>query len=94
MAPPLPATLDDLVTQLQDLDICPICTELYAHPDHLATRIPQCSHILGKPCLLEWLQSVHENANTCPVCRAKLWNEPASNDDLDEEVGMVSQLGF
>jgi hypothetical protein len=94
MTPPLPATLDDLLTRLDDLNACAICTELYAHPDHLATRIPQCGYILGKPCLLEWLESDHGNANTCPVCRTKLWNKPGPGDGLDVDETLVSQYRF
>lgn len=35
---------------------------------HFAVRLPQCNHIFGRPCIVEWLQS---NVS-CPLCRREI----------------------
>lgn len=35
---------------------------------HYAVKLPQCNHIFGRPCIVEWLQS---NVS-CPLCRREI----------------------
>ena len=63
--------LSDLPERDQD---CHICVEPYTRDAEEPVRLP-CKHILGRDCLLQWLTSTNLNNNTCPVCRAILFDE-------------------
>lgn len=54
---------------------CPISLNLYTHEDH-PIRIRRCRHVFGRTCLEIWLQA----ANTCPLCRATLYEIPSENE--------------
>lgn len=53
---------------------CPICLELYTNHDYAVQvqNVSGCRHIYGRFCLGKWL----ENSNSCPMCRAKLFDLP------------------
>ncbi|KAF2252410.1 hypothetical protein BU26DRAFT_256612 [Trematosphaeria pertusa] len=48
---------------------CCICLEAYHGPEHPAFFLTRCGHIVGKPCMANWLNSTARNANLCPHCR-------------------------
>lgn len=50
---------------------CPICYEKYANPVLL-----QCKHIFCEACITIWL----DREQTCPLCRAKIADNPAWRD--------------
>ena len=65
---------------------CSICRQRCTHR-HPAVQISghsQCQCVFGKTCLLQWLESGSAASNTCPSCKAVLYN--ANGDDLDGEV--------
>jgi hypothetical protein len=37
--------------------------------NHAPLQIKICGHVFGEPCLREWL----DRANTCPICRKRLF---------------------
>ncbi|MCJ1465927.1 hypothetical protein MMC07_004546 [Pseudocyphellaria aurata] len=45
-----------------------------------AVQLP-CRHVLGRTCLAHWLQSGNL---TCPVCRASVENNTATDNDNDD----------
>ncbi|KAF9701890.1 hypothetical protein EKO04_000755 [Ascochyta lentis] len=51
---------------------CCICLEPYTTITHPAFRITACKHIMGEPCLAQWLNGTTRNANLCPHCRTPL----------------------
>lgn len=61
---------------------CPICTVQYGargHPEDVLedpVKIP-CGHIYGAVCIAAWLQ----DNNTCPTCRAILYNDLSIEED-------------
>jgi hypothetical protein len=60
---------------------CPICHEQY-HKSHRPVQIykhPTCYHSFGKQCLVRWAKSRQAQANTCPYCRAILFNSGLPN---------------
>lgn len=68
---------------------CPICHESFdlkdpQHTPMLIKGVNGCnSHIFGNKCILEWITSGLENANTCPICRSTLMlvdNNSANNE--------------
>jgi len=50
---------------------CPICHDEYATPVLL-----QCQHIFCEACVAKWF----DREQTCPLCRAKLVDDPAWRD--------------
>ena len=91
--PPAPSLLtrDALIASLQPhlpcLD-CPICTNLYT-AEHMPTKLAY-GHIIGDHCIVKWLKSSSHNANSCPFCHEKLFE----NDTLVGELGMCWSLSF
>ncbi|KAJ4300743.1 hypothetical protein N0V90_002831 [Kalmusia sp. IMI 367209] len=51
--------------------LCCICFEPYSDT-HQAFILGPCSHVVGKLCLSNWVNSTTGNANLCPQCRAPL----------------------
>ncbi|KAH7383890.1 hypothetical protein BKA66DRAFT_570081 [Pyrenochaeta sp. MPI-SDFR-AT-0127] len=76
--PPAATRSDFLCEDLRCLSIhnmedpsCPICLEAYSDEDCPVQiqNVSGCRHICGRFCLVQWL----EISNTCPMCRAKLF---------------------
>lgn len=64
------ASLDELT--------CPICQEPFdSNRKHHPVSIDGCRHIFGASCLTTWVKSSSRNRNTCPTCRAVLFETPA-----------------
>ena len=65
-------SLTDLPANDQD---CPVCVEAYSQLSESPVLLP-CNHIIGKDCLTKWVNSSVRNANnnSCPTCRAVLFN--------------------
>lgn len=73
-------------TFLQDLPVipqtdlshgaeCTICREQYATGCHQDVVHLPCGHLFGRECIATWLSpDVRPRANTCPMCRAVLFN--------------------
>lgn len=51
---------------------CAICLDGYDIEDHLPFQLSACNHLIGQGCIASWLNSTHEQATTCPHCRAVL----------------------
>ncbi|ESZ93972.1 hypothetical protein SBOR_5637 [Sclerotinia borealis F-4128] len=49
-------------------DSCAICQDPYDLETHQPVKVPVCGHILGKACIMRWLEKVSANM-TCPMCR-------------------------
>ncbi|CAA9963925.1 hypothetical protein PTMSG1_07284 [Pyrenophora teres f. maculata] len=66
--------------------VCSICRQRCTrrHPAVQISGHPQCQCMFGKTCLLQWLESGSAASNTCPSCKAVLYN--ANCDELDGEV--------
>ena len=82
---------------------CPICQIKYLEEDtdsgytEHPTVLP-CNHIIGRHCLTRWLKPTPGgNANTCPLCRLKLFDswpappESESETSGDDEIESVEQ---
>ncbi|EDU46820.1 Ring finger domain containing protein [Pyrenophora tritici-repentis] len=67
--------------------ICSICQQLYSRRHKLVqiSGHPQCHCLFGKNCLLKWLGSGIAASNTCPDCKAVLYN--ANGDEVNVEEG-------
>jgi hypothetical protein len=50
---------------------CPICQEPYNDKEHAAIRLQKvnCTHVFGRSCLQQWMNSGMGNAHRCPSCR-------------------------
>lgn len=46
---------------------------------HFAVRLPQCSHVFGRSCIVEWLKS---NVS-CPLCRREIAPEMSEENKSD-----------
>jgi hypothetical protein len=59
---------------MSDTPECSICFELYDDEEHTAIRLEKtaCTHVFGRPCLQEWVNSRMQNAHQCPSCRQSL----------------------
>ena len=58
-----------------------------ANDVHFAVKLPQCNHIFGRPCIVEWLQS---NVS-CPLCRREI--VPELTEDTRTAATAPQQLG-
>ncbi|KAF2801228.1 hypothetical protein K505DRAFT_381009 [Melanomma pulvis-pyrius CBS 109.77] len=86
--PPLP-TKDKYISDLKPLlesFTCSLCLEAYSE-EHFPVRLPKCGHVYGDYCIVEWFESNHENANTCPLCRGLLFESEFV--DEDEHSGII-----
>ena len=75
--------------------ICSICIDEFTDSvSHNAIQLVLCDHIFGSACLLEWLNT----ANTCPLCRTKLFksdDQPVLSVEASEEsYGPFSDSGW
>ncbi|KAI8943799.1 hypothetical protein NX059_001773 [Plenodomus lindquistii] len=63
------------------LDECSICRDPF-DANHVPIQIqaPDCTHIFGAKCLLTWLAT----ASSCPMCRATLFGQQASDGSIHE----------
>jgi hypothetical protein len=50
---------------------CAICQEPYDDKDHAAIQLQKvnCTHVFGRSCLQQWVNSGMGNAHRCPSCR-------------------------
>ena len=87
-------SLTDLPKDNQE---CPICLEQYhtSQDNEDPVRLP-CDHVVGKDCLLKWMDSCALNANkrTCPICRAMLLGRAhiSLEDQPQGSHGIVNQV--
>ena len=56
---------------------CCICTEDYFNTEFDSIKL-ECGHIHHKKCITEWI----EIANTCPICRATIYNSYIYNKNI------------
>lgn len=47
--------------------------------DHYAAQIPECKHIFGYSCIVEWFQ----NNTTCPLCRRQVISEDTNSSGVN-----------
>lgn len=82
---------DDTIQKLKkdENDICNICFD--SIPPGMENKT-ECGHSFHCGCLLKWLKK----NNSCPCCRAELYEKPEINKDLDRVVGdaLVSMYGY
>jgi hypothetical protein len=74
---------DDTISKLRqgESEICNICFEPVAPG---AENKTECGHTFHCGCLLKWLKT----KNTCPCCRAELYEKPKTHvDDFDRVIG-------
>ncbi|KAL0278919.1 UNVERIFIED_CONTAM: hypothetical protein PYX00_000595 [Menopon gallinae] len=64
---------------------CPICLE-DIHTSRISSHIPNCGHLLHRPCFEELLKSGHF---ACPTCQTSLVNMSELWNTLDNEVQMT-----
>ncbi|TID30065.1 hypothetical protein CANINC_001351 [Pichia inconspicua] len=50
--------------------------------DHYATQIPECGHIFGYSCIVEWFQ----NNTTCPLCRREVIKDDDNITPIDDDI--------
>lgn len=75
---------------------CAICQEAYrvgAEPEN-AVQLP-CGHILGAGCIARWVSVSDGHRNTCPMCRATLFESPqnGSNQAINGDRSGTHQAG-
>ncbi|KAH6870123.1 hypothetical protein BKA58DRAFT_457473 [Alternaria rosae] len=75
---------------------CAICQEDYDDDQHVAIKLlgTGCSHVFGRNCLQDWVDSGMDNAHYCPSCRQSihgalsvlpLWQLDAEEEGEDEQ---------
>jgi hypothetical protein len=66
--------------------VCSICRQRCTG-QHEIVQIaghPACQCVFGRTCLLQWLRSGSAASNTCPSCKAVLFNRTAEEEDDSE----------
>ncbi|KAF2008946.1 hypothetical protein BU24DRAFT_359074 [Aaosphaeria arxii CBS 175.79] len=58
---------------LAPTETCTICCEPFSE-GHAPVAL-QCAHIFGHGCFTDWLRNGDGNTNSCPLCRAQLFEE-------------------
>jgi hypothetical protein len=53
---------------------CVICQYEYELADEDIVETEPCQHLHHRECLLGWFNNIHDNRDTCPYCRTKLFN--------------------
>jgi hypothetical protein len=77
--------------------LCSICRQRCTGHTHEVVQIsghPQCQCVFGRSCLFQWLRSGNAASNTCPSCRAVLFNptgEDQEDSDLSSDPGTDSE---
>jgi hypothetical protein len=72
---PLPAQIEHFTTLPANNPAfepeCVICQEPYDDKDHAANQLQKvnCTHVFGRSCLQQWVNSGMGNAHRCPSCR-------------------------
>lgn len=86
LTPVDPKTLPD------DDKICPVCTNTLGEEEALDPVALPCNgkHVLCKPCVLTWIDSVQVEEASCPLCRDKIFNNQREVDDL--KFGLVNGI--
>ncbi|KAF2108119.1 hypothetical protein BDV96DRAFT_636972 [Lophiotrema nucula] len=70
---------EDYIARLGPLS-CGICGEEYDN-EHTPTQIPDCRHMFGSHCIVQWFESNQGNSNKCPYCRVELFQSEYYSDD-------------
>ncbi|KAF1952149.1 hypothetical protein CC80DRAFT_552583 [Byssothecium circinans] len=94
--PALPHSKESFLSSLrpapagETTEDCSICMEDYSSASHIPIKL-LCSHIFGKRCIAEWVNSTGPNSNTCALCRAQLFSDgrPTYDERLNDESGAV-----
>ncbi|KAF2752163.1 hypothetical protein M011DRAFT_482898 [Sporormia fimetaria CBS 119925] len=90
--PPPPSARRDRATQfiatlVFPTERCSICFESMAlinvDRDHHAVRVP-CGHWFGRSCIEAWVMSP-KCPNTCPMCRAEMFEKDDEGESEEEE---------
>lgn len=86
-----------ITSGLEELESC-FCGNPYADPTstvekdtHEAVELPECGHVFGKCCIVQWLNDSRHRS--CPICRERFWigrNPPV--DDLEVSTEMAYPL--
>ena len=73
---------DDTISKIRknETEVCNICFEPVPPG---AENKTECGHTFHCGCLLKWLKK----NNTCPCCRAPLYDKPTITDDFDRVMG-------
>ncbi|XP_067001740.1 RING finger and CHY zinc finger domain-containing protein 1 [Anabrus simplex] len=64
---------------------CPVCLE-DIHTSRISCHIPECGHLLHRPCFEQLLQAGHY---ACPTCQTSLLDMSQLWDYLDNEIAMT-----
>eukprot|EP01055_Gregarina_sp_Pseudo9_P002716 Gregarina_sp_Pseudo_9__2715@NODE_295_length_3258_cov_23_063063_g276_i0_p3_GENE_NODE_295_length_3258_cov_23_063063_g276_i0NODE_295_length_3258_cov_23_063063_g276_i0_p3_ORF_typecomplete_len306_score60_77zfRING_2/PF13639_6/3_2e11zfRING_2/PF13639_6/63zfC3HC4_3/PF13920_6/3_5e08zfC3HC4_3/PF13920_6/0_15zfC3HC4_2/PF13923_6/1_1e09zfC3HC4_2/PF13923_6/2_7e03zfC3HC4/PF00097_25/4_1e09zfC3HC4/PF00097_25/19ProkRING_4/PF14447_6/24ProkRING_4/PF14447_6/6_4e06ProkRING_4/PF14447_6/1_3zfRING_5/PF14634_6/2_3e07zfRING len=66
---PSPSLADGLdeCDDLQNIEECPICMEVFDETEHARAQPSECKHSFCITCLLKW----SAKTNTCPLCKRK-----------------------
>lgn len=59
-------------------EACSICLESFASSKEIAVKL-KCGHQIGRDCILQWLTGNHD---TCPFCRANVYQGTESGEDI------------
>ena len=92
---PLP-TKDDYITTIQPLlepFECSICGDPFG-PTHVPVKIPECSHIFGDHCIIEWFESENGSAHKCPICRRELFEAEYVDGEIVQEESEDEDVAF
>ena len=73
-----PKSRQEFLASLEELT-CPICTESFESQatggKHYAVELAGCRHVYGADCIETWVTTSCSNHNTCPTCRAVLFEK-------------------
>jgi hypothetical protein len=77
----------ELVPLSKVKDPCPICFEDY-NLNHVPVRLPECQHIFGRDCIIQWFQT----SNTCPMDRRVLFGlNMSANQEIYNSQSLVTR---
>ncbi|KAF2252890.1 hypothetical protein BU26DRAFT_211120 [Trematosphaeria pertusa] len=78
-------TKDEFIENLEPLT-CSLCLEKYGN-DHVPVELPDCGHVFGDHCIIQWFETESENNNKCPLCRNELFEQEDFDMEDDEDDG-------